>query len=64
MFNALGLTEWIAIIIGIVALMLFVFAIKSQSTINNLQQLFDLQLIQKKEENQTLVIQVKQLEYE
>lgn len=64
MFNALGLTEWIAIIIGIVALMLFVFAIKSQSTINNLQQLFDLQLIQKKEENQTLVIQVKQLEHE
>ncbi|WP_366940454.1 DNA recombination protein RmuC [Gilliamella sp.] len=44
--------------------MLFVFAIKSQSTINNLQQLFDLQLIQKKEENQTLVIQVKQLEHE
>ncbi|WP_370738297.1 DNA recombination protein RmuC [Gilliamella bombi] len=44
--------------------MLFIFAIKSQSTINNLQQLFDLQLIQKKEENQTLVIQVKQLEHE
>ncbi|OCG74934.1 DNA recombination protein RmuC [Gilliamella sp. Occ4-3] len=64
MFNALGFTEWIAIIIGIVALMLFVFAIKSQLTINNLQQLFDLQLIQKKEENQTLIIQVKQLEHE
>ncbi|MWN31645.1 DNA recombination protein RmuC [Gilliamella sp. Pra-s65] len=64
MFSTLGLSGWFTIIIGIFALILLVLIIKSQLTINNLHQLFDLQLLQKKEENQTLTTQVKQLEHE
>lgn len=64
MFNTLGLSGWFAIIIGIIALILLVLIIKSQLTINNLHQLFDLQLLQKKEESQALTTQVKQLEHE
>lgn len=64
MFGVLGLSEWIAIIIGIVSFILLVLALKSQLTINSQNQLFDLQLAQKKEENQSLVFQVKQLEHE
>ncbi|OCG33404.1 recombinase RmuC [Gilliamella sp. Choc4-2] len=64
MFGVLGLSEWIAIIIGIVSFILLVLVLKSQLTINSQNQLFDLQLAQKKEENQSLVFQVKQLEHE
>ncbi|KFA59634.1 DNA recombination protein RmuC [Gilliamella apicola] len=64
MFGVLGLSEWIAIIIGIVSFILLVLLLKSQLTINSQNQLFDLQLAQKKEENQSLVFQVKQLEHE
>jgi DNA recombination protein RmuC len=64
MFNALELTEWLAIIIGIVALILLVILIKSKLLINNLHQLFALQLTQKNEENRSLITQTKQLEHQ
>ncbi|OCG09110.1 recombinase RmuC [Gilliamella sp. wkB178] len=64
MFAWLDLTQWIAIIIALVALVLVVMLLKSQFALSNSKQLFDLQLAQKKQENQTLVDEVTQLENE
>lgn len=64
MLGSLGLTQWIAIILVIVAVVLFVLLLKSQLTINNLNQLFNLQLNQKIAENQTLANETKQLQNE
>lgn len=64
MLGSLGLTQWIAIILVIVAVVLFVLLLKSQLTINSLNQLFNLQLNQKIAENQTLVNETKQLQNE
>lgn len=64
MLGSLGLTQWIAIILMIVAVVLFVLLLKSQLTINSLNQLFNLQLNQKIAENQTLANETKQLQNE
>lgn len=64
MLGSLGLTQWIAIILVIVAVVLFVLLLKSQLTINSLNQLFNLQLNQKIAENQTLANETKQLQSE
>lgn len=64
MLGSLGLTQWIAIILVIVAVVLFVLLLKSQLTINSLNQLFNLQLNQKIAENQTLANETKQLQNE
>ncbi|MCX8587631.1 MULTISPECIES: DNA recombination protein RmuC [unclassified Gilliamella] len=64
MLAALGLIDWIAIIFCCVSLILLIIVFKYQLTSHNLKQLFDIQLSQKKEELQTLVKQVMQLENE
>lgn len=64
MLAALGLIDWIAIIFCCVSLILLIIVFKHQFTSHNLKQLFDIQLSQKKEELQTLVKQVMQLENE
>lgn len=64
MLGLLDLTQWIAIIFGLVSLILLILVLKSQLTINNSKQIFDIQVAQKKEENQTLINQVNQLESE
>lgn len=64
MLGSLGLTQWIAIILVIVAVVLFVLLLKSHLTINSLNQLFNLQLNQKIAENQTLANEKKQLQNE
>lgn len=64
MLAALGLIDWIAIIFCCVSLILLIIVFKYQFTSHNLKQLFDIQLSQKKEELQTLVKQVMQLENE
>lgn len=64
MLGLLDLTQWIAIIFGLVSLILLILVLKSQLTINNSKQIFNIQVAQKKEENQTLINQVNQLESE
>lgn len=64
MLGLLDLTQWIAIIFGLISLILLILVLKSQLTINNSKQIFDIQVAQKKEENQTLINQVNQLESE
>lgn len=64
MLAALGLIDWIAIVFGCVSLILLIIVFKYQLTSHNLKQLFDIQLSQKKEELQTLVKQIMQLENE
>ena len=64
MISNLGLTEWIAIILGIVSLILLILLVKSQLIINNLNQVFNLQLSQVRQENQTLANEVNQLDTE
>ena len=64
MISNLGLTEWFAIILGIVSLILLILLVKSQLIINNLNQVFNLQLSQVRQENQTLANEVNQLDTE
>lgn len=64
MISHLGLIEWIAIVLGLVSLILLILLIKSLLVISNSNQLFNLQLSQLKQENQTLTNEVNQLESE
>ncbi|OCF93610.1 recombinase RmuC [Gilliamella sp. wkB7] len=64
MISNFGLTEWVAIILGIVSLILLILLVKSQLLINNSNQLFNLQLSQIRQENQTLTNELNQLESE
>ncbi|ORF45926.1 DNA recombination protein RmuC [Gilliamella apicola] len=64
MISNLGLTEWIAIILGIVSLILLILLVKSQLIINNSNQVFNLQLSQVRQQNQTLINEVNQLDTE
>ncbi|OCG01278.1 DNA recombination protein RmuC [Gilliamella sp. wkB112] len=64
MFAWLDSTQWIAIIIALVSLVLVVMLLKSQFAHNNSRQLFDLQLEQKNQENKTLIDEVTRLENE
>ena len=64
MISNFGLSEWIAIILGIVSLILLILLVKSQLVINNSNQLFNLQLSQIRQENQTLTNELNQLESE
>lgn len=64
MISNLGLTEWIAIILGIVSLILLILLVKSQLAINNSNQVFNLQLSQVRQQNQTLANEVNQLDTE
>ena len=64
MISNFGLTEWVAIILGIVSLILLILLVKSQLAINNSNQLFNLQLSQIRQENQTLTNELNQLESE
>lgn len=64
MFGALGLTQWFAIIMTVIALILLIVVIKSKLTINNINQLVELQLSQKNHENQSLTEKLQQLENE
>ncbi|MFQ1006679.1 recombinase RmuC [Gilliamella apicola] len=64
MISNFGLTEWGAIILGIVSLILLILLVKSQLLINNSNQLFNLQLSQIRQENQTLTNELNQLESE
>lgn len=64
MFGALGLTQWIAIIMTVIALILLIVVIKSKLTIKNINQLVELQLSQKNHENQSLTEKLQQLENE
>ena len=64
MISNFGLTEWVAIILGIVSLILLILLVKSQLVINNSNQLFNLQLSQIRQENQTLTNELNQLESE
>ena len=64
MISNFGLTEWVAIILGIVSLILLILLVKSQLVINNSNQLFNLQLSQVRQENQTLTNELNQLESE
>ena len=64
MFGSLGLSEWTAIIIAIIAIVLLIAVLKAQFRANNLHALFDLQLNQKKQENQVLNSQIILLEQE
>ena len=64
MISNLGLTEWIAIILGIISLILLILLVKSQLTINNSNQVFNLQLSQVRQQNQTLTNEVNQLDTE
>ena len=64
MISNLGLTEWIAIILGIVSLILLILLVKSQLAINNSNQVFNLQLSQVRQQNQTLINEVNQLDTE
>lgn len=64
MISNFGFTEWVAIILGIVSLILLILLVKSQLVINNSNQLFNLQLSQIRQENQTLTNELNQLESE
>ncbi len=64
MISNLGLTEWVAIILGIVSLILLILLVKSQLIINNSNQVFNLQLSQVRQQNQTLTNEVNQLDTE
>lgn len=64
MISNLGLTEWVAIILGIVSLILLILLVKSQLAINNSNQVFNLQLSQVRQQNQTLTNEVNQLDTE
>ena len=64
MISNFGLTEWVAIILGIVSLILLILLVKSQLVINNSNQLFNLQLSQIRQEKQTLTNELNQLESE
>ena len=64
MISNLGLTEWIAIILGIISLILLILLVKSQLAINNSNQVFNLQLSQVRQQNQTLINEVNQLDTE
>ncbi|WP_294609530.1 DNA recombination protein RmuC [uncultured Gilliamella sp.] len=64
MFGWLDSTQWIVIAIGLVSLILVILLVKSQLTINNMKQLCDVQLDQKKQENLILANKVQQLENE
>ena len=64
MISNFGFTEWVAIILGIVSLILLILLVKSQLVINNSNQLFNLQLSQIRQENQTLSNELNQLESE
>ncbi|MCX8730397.1 DNA recombination protein RmuC [Gilliamella sp. B2969] len=64
MLGTLGLTQWVAIIMTVIALILLIVVIKSKLTINNIKQLFELQLSQKNHESQSLTEKLQQLENE
>lgn len=64
MLGTLGLTQWVAIIMTVIALILLIVVIKSKLTINNINQLFELQLSQKNHESQSLTEKLQQLENE
>jgi DNA recombination protein RmuC len=62
--GSLGLSEWIAIMTAIIAFILLIVMLKAQFKANNMHALFDLQLNQKKQENQLLIAKITQLEQE
>lgn len=62
MLETLSSIDWILITISAVALILLILVIKLKLSLNNLDQIFELQFTQKKQENQTLLLQVKQLD--
>jgi DNA recombination protein RmuC len=62
--GSLGLSEWIAIMTAIIAFILLIVMLKAQFKANNMHALFDLQLNQKKQENQLLITKITQLEQE
>ena len=64
MLGSLGLSEWLAIMIAIIAGILFIAMLKAQFKASNIQALFDVQLNQKKQENQNLIIEISQLKQE
>lgn len=64
MLGTLGLTQWVAIIMTVITLILLIVVIKSKLTINNINQLFELQLSQKNHESQSLTEKLQQLENE
>ena len=64
MLGSLGLSEWLAIMIAIIAGILFIAMLKAQFKASNIQALFDVQLNQKKQENQNLIIEITQLKQE
>lgn len=64
MLGSLGLSEWLAIMIAIIAGILFIAMLKAQFKASNIQALFDVQINQKKQENQNLLIEISQLKQE
>lgn len=64
MLGSLGLSEWLAIMIAIIAGILFIAMLKAQFKTSNIQALFDVQINQKKQENQNLIIEISQLKQE
>ncbi|WP_294843892.1 DNA recombination protein RmuC [uncultured Gilliamella sp.] len=62
MLETLSSIDWILITISAVALILLILVIKLKLSLNNLDQIFELQFTQKNQENQTLILQVKQLD--
>ena len=64
MLGSLGLSEWLAIMIAIIAGILFIAMLKAQFKTSNIQALFDVQINQKKQENQNLLIEISQLKQE
>ncbi|MCX8600605.1 MULTISPECIES: DNA recombination protein RmuC [unclassified Gilliamella] len=62
MLETLSSIDWILITISAVALILLILVIKLKLSLNNLDQIFELQFTQKNQENQTLLLQVKQLD--
>ncbi|MCX8638847.1 MULTISPECIES: DNA recombination protein RmuC [unclassified Gilliamella] len=62
MLETLSSIDWILVTISAVALILLILVIKLKLSLNNLDQIFELQFTQKNQENQTLILQVKQLD--
>ncbi|MCX8617137.1 DNA recombination protein RmuC [Gilliamella sp. B2923] len=62
MLETLSSIDWILVTISAVALILLILVIKLKLSLNNLDQIFELQFTQKNQENQTLLLQVKQLD--
>lgn len=62
MLETLSSIDWILVTISAVALILLILVIKLKLSLNNLDQIFELQFTQKNQENQTLLLQVKQFD--